>query len=167
MAAADGIRTQQAAGVSVSLLAVDPGTTESGWAELGSNGNVGSSGVFDNDLMLRIVQDWYDDLAIEMISSQGMPVGRETFETVRWIGRFQQAYYKPENVKFVLRREVQLHLCGTTKAKDANIRQALIDIFGAPGVKAKPGGTYGVKSHAWAALGVAATVRKLTTAGVR
>jgi hypothetical protein len=41
------------------------------------------------------------------------------------------------------------------RAKDANIRQALLDLIGPQGTKAQPGPTYGIKSHTWAALAVA------------
>lgn len=106
-------------------------------------------------------------LAIEMIASYGMPVGREVFETCVWIGRFQQAWHSPEDVRLVYRKDVKLHLCGTAKAKDANVRQALLDLYprtggGATpqiGTKAKPGPLYGVSSHAWPALAVAVTLR--------
>jgi hypothetical protein len=60
---------------------------------------------------------------------------------------------------------VKLHLCGTNKAKDANVRQALLDMFprtggGAVpqvGTKKEPGPLYGISTHAWPALGVAIT----------
>ncbi len=45
-------------------------------------------------------------------------------------------------------------LCNTTRAKDSNVWQALVDIYGAPGTKKNPGGTYGVRSHARAAMAV-------------
>jgi hypothetical protein len=86
-----------------------------------------------------------------------MPVGREVFETCVWIGRFQQVWRDPEAVKLVYRRDVKLHLCGNSRAKDANIRQALIDKLGPVGTKAAPGPLYGVRSHAWAAVAVAVT----------
>ena len=57
----------------------------------------------------------------------------------------------------VYRQDVKLHLCKSNKAKDGNIRQALIDKLGPQGTKKYPGPTYGIKSHAWAALGVAVT----------
>jgi len=53
------------------------------------------------------------------------------------------------------RKDIKLHLCGTNKAKDANVRQALIDCLGPPGTKKSPGPTYGIKSHLWAALALA------------
>ena len=96
-------------------------------------------------------------LAIEMIASYGMAVGREVFETCVWIGRFKQAYPDPDAVKLVYRKDVKLHLCGSARAKDANIRQALIDKLGPVGTKKAPGPLYGVTSHAWAAVAVAVT----------
>jgi hypothetical protein len=144
----------------VNILAIDPGTTESGVARY-AGGVVVDSGVVPNADLVWILQNMGPSksvLAIEWIESYGMPVGREVFETVRWIGRFQQAWHDPIGVLFVPRREVKLALCGNVRAKDANIRQALLDRVGAPGTKAKPGPTYGVKSHAWSALAVAVTV---------
>jgi hypothetical protein len=148
------------------ILAIDPGTTESGWARWDGQRVVGC-GVLPNDDLLHDLQlaeqlgDVTETLAIEMVASYGMAVGREVFETCVWIGRFQQAWHTPSSVRLVYRRDVKLHLCGTVKAKDANIRQALLDLIGPQGTKKAPGPTYGVKSHAWPALAVAATVAKL------
>lgn len=146
---------------SVSILAIDPGTLESGWVIL-SNGKVVESGVDRNEHVLFLVKSWTPALAIEMIASYGMPVGREVFETCVWIGRFVQAYRYSGLAQLIYRKDVKLHLCGTSNAKDPHIRQALIDLIGPQGVKKAPGPTYGVRSHAWAALGVAATALKLT-----
>lgn len=100
-------------------------------------------------------------LIIEQIESFGMAVGRTVFETVYWTGCFAEAFY-PNYVARVTRREIKLHLCGHSRATDANIRQALLDRFGpskdqAVGTKKAPGPLYGVKSHCWAALAVALT----------
>jgi hypothetical protein len=59
------------------------------------------------------------------------------------------------DVELIYRKDIKLFLCGTMRAKDANIRQALIDKIGPQGTKAQPGPTYGIKSHSWAALAVA------------
>lgn len=146
----------------MSLLAIDPGTTQSGFVVM-SRGKVVWAGVKPNADMLKCCAAHEGDVAIEMIESMGMAVGKETFETVRWIGRFQQAARNPEAVKLVYRKQVKLHLCGTPRAKDPNVRQALIDKFGgdsvAIGKKSAPGPLYSVKSHAWPALGVAVTAR--------
>lgn len=147
------------------ILAIDPGTTKSGWVKMCA-GTVMSSGVLENRLMLeRIRIEPAAELAIEMIQSYGMSVGKEVFETCVWIGRFIEAWHDPEAVALVYRKDVKLHLCGTTKAKDANIRQAIIDLYPATGggkvpqigVKSNPGPLYGVSSHAWPAIGVALT----------
>lgn len=59
------------------------------------------------------------------------------------------------------RRAVKLHLCGSMRAKDGNIRQALVDRFGgqaqAVGTKKAPGPLFGLSSHRWSALAVAVT----------
>jgi hypothetical protein len=142
------------------ILAIDPGTLESGWVILAGR-RVVESGVSSNADTLARIAEWPHALAIEMIASYGMPVGREVFETCVWIGRFVQAYRYSALAQLVYRKDVKTHLCGTSQAKDPHIRQALIDLIGPQGVKKAPGPTYGVKSHAWAALGVAATALKL------
>lgn len=149
------------------ILALDPGTTKSGFCLL-RDGRVINSGILPND-DLRLCLPVFGDhlLAVEMIASYGMPVGREVFETCVWIGRFLEAHGGEH--RLVYRKDVKLHLCGTTRAKDANVRQALIDAYGGNGVavgrKAAPGPLYGVKSHAWPALAVAVTVAHQLAAG--
>jgi hypothetical protein len=146
------------------LLSIDPGTDKSGWVIL-EDGRVSSSDVSPNTGVLELVSRWKEGLAIEMIAGMGMAVGQTTFDTCVWIGRFQQAYFQPDAVQFVYRRDVKLHLCGNSNAKDPNIRQALLDMFPRTGggktpqvgTKTMPGPLYGVSSHAWSALAVAVT----------
>lgn len=142
------------------ILAIDPGPKVSGTVIL-EDGVVHLATTMGNDEMvaaLRNRPDFRDEmLVIENIASYGMAVGAEVFDTCRWIGRFQQAWHTPDDVVLVYRKDVKMHLCGTPRAKDANIRQALIDKLGPQGTKKAPGPTYGVKSHAWAALAVAVT----------
>jgi hypothetical protein len=95
----------------------------------------------------------YDRCACEMIASYGMAVGSSTFETCVWIGRFSEI--ARVDVELIFRKDIKLFLCGTMRAKDANIRQALLDLIGPQGTKKTPGPTYGIKSHTWAALAVA------------
>jgi hypothetical protein len=97
-----------------------------------------------------------DVLAVEMIASYGMAVGASVFDTCIWIGRFVQAW-DPRPHALVYRRDVKLHLCGSARAKDANVRQALLDLYGdgtrqtACGVKSKPGPLYGIKKDEYQA----------------
>jgi hypothetical protein len=85
-----------------------------------------------------------------------MAVGQETFRTVAGIGWFASLLSDFERpLRLVPRRAVKMHLCNSMRAKDANVRQALIDRFGKVGTKKQPGKLYGVATHYWAALGVA------------
>jgi len=142
------------------IFAIDPGTEQSGLVIM-VDGRVTSAGIHANAEVLDELRIHASTpVAIEMIASYGMAVGKEVFETCLWIGRFLQVA-GADRVRLVYRKDVKLHLCGTPRAKDANIRQALIDKWGgkaaAVGTSKKPGPLYGVKSHAWAALGVAVT----------
>ncbi len=152
------------------ILAIDPGTTQSAWVLFDSDyGPIISKGLAPNNAVLKMLEQWGDSdvhLAIEMIASYGMPVGREVFETCVWIGRFAQAW--GDNRSMVYRKDVKMHLCGNNRAKDSNIRQALSDLMTerywhgggknpAVGIKSDPGPCYGVSKDIWAALGVAVT----------
>jgi hypothetical protein len=152
------------------INAIDPGCAESAWLvyDNASMKGIEGFGKESNDevraLMSRAV--WpnkyhADHLAIEMIASYGMPVGKEVFETVLWIGRFIEVWGGPFTL--IYRKDVKLHLCGSVRAKDSNIRQALIDRFGAPGTKANPGMTYGISKDVWSALAVAVTFEDKST----
>ena len=148
----------------MSVLAIDPGNEWSAFVLMQDDGSIGHGLESNDDLLMRLENMTWDErptMAIEMIASYGMPVGREVFETCVWIGRFIQEW-EPCPHQIVYRREVKLHLCNSARAKDANVRQALIDLYGgtkrkAVGVKAKPGPLYGVRKDIWAALGVAVT----------
>jgi hypothetical protein len=147
--------------VSRNLLAIDPGNTESAYVILDGSRLIEFAKVENDVLLARLpfFRDAANELAIEMIASYGMAVGREVFETCVWIGRFIQAWDRP--FTRVYRKDVKLHLCGQPRAKDGNIRQALIDKYGgkeaAIGKKKTPGPLYGVSADVWAALAVAVT----------
>lgn len=154
-------------GTRTTVLAIDPGTTESAFV-VWDGERVGEMGIVPNNRLRDTLDFWCIDhsedgpdwCAIEMVEhyGTGMPAGREVFETCVWIGRFQEVFAGGNDVVTLLpRRKVKMHLCGSMRAKDANVRQALIDRFGPPGTKKNPGELYGVKSHLWAALAVAVT----------
>ncbi len=97
-------------------------------------------------------------VVIEDIECFGMAVGSSVFMTVRWSGRFQEiCEYYGIKCDFLKRSEIKLNLCHSKKAKNPNVRQALIDRYGSPGTKKKPGKLYGVKTHIWSALAVCVT----------
>lgn len=144
------------------LLAIDPGPDQSAFVryDLETRAPVEWAKLPNDTLLTAIGAMEADELAIEMIASYGMPVGAETFDTCVWIGRMIERWAAP-GWMLVYRREVKLHLCGNVRAKDGNVRQALIDRYDgkalAVGRKASPGPLYGISGDVWAALGVAIT----------
>lgn len=169
-------------------IGIDPGTRETGVATLLGD-TVPDSGILPNEelpaWLENLLRDYRDTAAvteirigIEMIACYGMPVGKDVFETILWIGHFITRFStlaappcKPQSpamaIRKVYRMQVKSHLCHSAKAKDPNIRQAIIDLFPPSGggrtpqigTNPQPGPLYGIKSHAWAALGVALTAR--------
>lgn len=161
----------------MTILALDPGNTQSGYAIIEMpEFQLMDFGKIENTTLIRSFADgsvsYYDlssidAVAIEMVASYGMAVGREIFDTCVWIGRFHQAADHP-NTHYVYRKQEKEILCGSLKAKDANIRQALIDRYAkhdlknGKGTKAKPDIFYGVSKDVWAAIAVGVTYYELT-----
>lgn len=140
------------------ILAIDPGNIESAYVLMDTETYKPLEfGKIDNTQMLfKIKELEYDKLIVEMIASYGMAVGASVFDTCVWIGRFIQARKCPE-FEYIYRKEEKMNLCYTMKAKDSNIRQALIDRFGEVGTKKNPGFFYGFKKDIWAAFAVGTT----------
>lgn len=150
------------------LLAIDPGTVASGWVVMDRKTRRPLSFGKDQneDLVQAIIaeQIWAPELVVEMLTSYGAPVGRETLETCVWVGRFlQAATMKNVNALTMNRFDVKLELIGSPRTNDSMIRAYLVDRFayGVPnlgkGTKAEPGWFYGFKADIWQAyaLGVA------------
>ena len=89
----------------------------------------------------------------------GMPAGRTVFDTCYESGRFIEIIYHctRQEAHSMLRASVKTIICGTPRAKDSNVIQALKDRFGDKGTKKNPGWFYGFKADCWQAyaLGVA------------
>jgi len=138
------------------LLAIDPGTTESAYVLYCTTENKIIEFLKEsNEKLLFRIENILDpdEAVIEKVASYGMPIGESTMQTIFWSGKFAQALsFCP--VHRITRKEVVVHLCGTVRAKDSNVRQALIDRFGDPGTKKNPGPTYGIVEDVWAALAV-------------
>lgn len=151
----------------MSILAIDPGPEYSAFVGLETETlEITRSGKVPNAELLSGLEVHsrdgdFERVVIEMVACYGMPVGKSVFDTCIWEGRFMQAWGHDDRLTGIYRREVKLHLCNSVRAKDSNVRQALIDKFGgktkAIGRKATPGPLYGIKADMWAALGVAVT----------
>lgn len=159
------------------VLAIDPGPEMSAWCIYDAyDGRPVVWATDENYIVLSMLEEAGvhgrgNDFAscevcvIEMIASYGMPVGKEVFETVLWIGRYDQEWMRGicsggERAELVYRMDVKTHLCHSAKATDSNIRQALIDRFGpgkekAIGLKNSPGPLYKMDEHCRSALAVA------------
>lgn len=124
----------------MTILAVDPGPTYSALVSWDGEKIVAVS-LLPNDEARRqmrtfCVLDGLRIVAVEMIACYGMPVGKEVFETCLQIGRMQQICENERRpCRLVYRLQVKQHLCHDTRAKDSNIRQALLDRFGPQGNK--------------------------------
>lgn len=155
------------------IFAIDPGPEKSGWVAF-SDGQLGAGGHFDNGVVrlelegiirAAVIQRRPVILVQEMVACYGMAVGKTVFETCTWIGRFEQFFetgcsnkgVRGWHTQRITRPEIKVHLCNSMRAKDGNVKQALIDRLGPVGTKANPGPLYGVKSHVWSALAVAVT----------
>ena len=140
-------------------MAIDPGPKES--AYVAWDGRLVDFGIRPNaDYLSFGFRGAFPSgcpVVIEKVECYGMPVGETIFETVFFTGRLAQHFEKTHAVHRIPRRQVKLHICGTCRAKDANIRQALIDRIGEPGTKKAPGPTYGLRKDLWQALALAVT----------
>ena len=154
------------------ILAIDPGTTDSAYVLMNDDYTIKNRNFykFKNELVLKTIKDIggiYDDgmtVVIEMVASYGMGVGQEVFDTCVWIGRFTQAAIDAGcPVHYVFRMEEKMTLCHNSKARDSNIRQALIDRFAkidkknGKGTKKNPDVFYGFSKDIWAAYAVGVT----------
>lgn len=147
------------------IFAIDPGNKESGYAFISMpDFQLLDFGKVDNQSLLQdipFIATQADSFAIEMVASYGMPVGKDVFETCVWIGRFIQNAGIEHH--FVYRKDEKLCLCGSLKAKDSNIRQALIDRYAkfdfknGKGTKKNPDTFYGVSKDVWQAIAVGVT----------
>jgi hypothetical protein len=138
------------------VVGIDPGPDQSAYVEFDGS-RVWRRGIVANKELQDMISFFgQSPIFIEMIASYGMAVGASVFNTCVAIGWLEcEANARGLKAQRVFRKDIKLHLCQSPRAKDANVRQALIDRLGPQGTKKQPGPTYGVKSHEWAALAVA------------
>ena len=156
------------------ILAIDPGNMESGYAviempifEIRECGKIENKELLKRITELSITGDIYDfdALAIEMVASYGMAVGKDVFETCVWSGRFIERWYSLFDAPYyyIYRKDEKMTLCHSMKANDSNIRRALIDRYAkhdlknGKGTKKNPDVFYGVSKDMWSAIAVGVT----------
>jgi hypothetical protein len=130
------------------VLALDPGTRETAFIIGDSRQKLPlHKGKWDNETILDCIANGRESFAsaqsmvIEMVGhyGTGMAVGKEVFETCIWIGRFHEAWKRRmgSDPARLLRKTVCGHVCNSGRAKDKNIRQAIIDRYGGEVKKCK------------------------------
>ena len=159
------------------ILAIDPGNKQSAYVVIDKDLKPIQFAKVDNEKLMKLIKsgefNGCNHLAIEMIASYGMAVGKTVFETCVWIGIFMEALKTEYGLKatWVYRKDVKMNVCNSTRAKDSNVMQALIDRF-APntrnkgkGVKAEPVFFYGFRADVWSAFSVAVTYADMKERG--
>ena len=151
------------------ILAIDPGTTESGWVLYDPNcaqpaydfAKERNAVVFQRLIERRFADN--PTVVIEHFVSRGNRLGEDSLETIRWATRFESAVWFTTGAAphLVTRRTVQMWICESL-ADDAGIRRTLTDRFGperkvAVGSRAKPGPLFGLPPDCWQALALAIT----------
>ena len=149
------------------IIAIDPGTTETAFVicNLANNNKpiIENAKKWNNADVINHIQSCknFDKMLIEMVACYGMPVGKSVFETVLFIGRLIQICKDRKlDCELVYRKDIKMSICGTTRAKDSNIAQALVDKY-APmvsnhgkGTKKVPGYFFGFKADIWQAFAI-------------
>lgn len=152
------------------IFAVDPGNERSAYVSMREDDYKPLDfGKFDNELvreklLLVCAEQTVSTVVIERVASYGMAVGATVFETCEWVGRFAEiAHSNNIPVEYVYRKDEKITLCHNLRAKDANIRRALIDRFAkhdlnnGRGTKNNPDWFSGFAADVWSAYAVGTT----------
>lgn len=141
------------------ILAIDPGSTRSGWVLLDGE-RVTDAGDTDNETVRGILRmtgrEWEAVVIEEMVSWGGIP-RPSTITTAIWIGRFIEAAL-PVPTTLLRRQSVMKALRvphQATAKQDAAVRELLIDRWGGGSARTKGHVLYAVTGDAWQALALA------------
>ena len=89
------------------IMAIDPGNTESGYVIMEGYKPVEFGKISNGDLIQKISMMDTDQkrcpeaMAIEMVASYGLPVGKDVFDTCVWVGRFWQECWNTQTTPFM------------------------------------------------------------------
>ncbi len=150
------------------ILAIDPGTTQSGWVLLDGS-RILDAAIEDNAAVRARLRDWHDGarvgevpflgaVVVERIEPRyGLNVGWETIRTCEFVGALGEAAH-PLPVALLRRSDILRHLGVAARgAADPGVRAALMDRWGGAASVRKGGPLHGITTHLWAALSVAVT----------
>ena len=145
------------------IIGIDPGPIKSAYVVWDGKvihefGKVENVPTLIEDLDRLEHEHSIDEMVIEEIKNYGLPAGDTILKTVLWSGRLGEAWGW-DCLDFIMRKTIAAHLCGSARAKDGNIRQALIDRF-EPDLqpRQRPKGMLkGISADVWQALAVCTT----------
>lgn len=142
------------------ILGIDPGPTQSAYVLWDSmSEEIKDMGQHPNDIFRTAVlnlqySEIVDVCVIEDMAFYGKIMNRESFETLKYIGRLQEIFNKSHELVYF--PDIAMHFCNSRSGvKTSNINAVLVDRFGGKGTAKRPGKLYGVKEHIWSALAVA------------
>lgn len=158
------------------ILGIDPGNIQSAYVLTDNDLNIHKFEKKSNEALIEEFEAmlilYSPKVAIEMIASYGMAVGKEVFETCVFIGQLKESCRRVGiEPTYIYRKDEKVNLCNNMKAKDTNIRRALIDRFAkhdftnGKGTKKNPDVFYGFKADIWAAMAVTVTYHDLYLKG--
>jgi hypothetical protein len=151
------------------ILAIDTGTSETGYCLIGEDYTPQEFGKVANETMLTIIETFclgYSDptIVVEDFESFGQGLSPYLKTAIEWNGRFIQAAHSlGVSAERVTRREEKKHLLGGIKGNDKNIKYPLIERFAkfdlktGKGTKKNPDFFYGFAADVWSAFAVGVT----------
>lgn len=149
-------------GLQQQVIAVDPGPNISGWCCYSANDII--AGVDENAVVLALIQSTGSSaLVLERVQNYGRILGKSTFDTIYWTGRFAQAGYdRGHTVQRMYFADVREHFCGRrSKVKERDVWLTIVERYGghatAVGTRKAPGSIGHVKGHARSAFALALT----------
>lgn len=167
------------------ILSVDTGTLQSAYVQYDIEfSEILAFGKVENGALLDLIEELRcDHLALEMFKSYGNILGDSVLQSCVWLGRFIERWQVCTNYRgeftMIPRKTIVNAICHNPRAKDSNVRQALIDIFNthpkaalgeripAIGSSKNKGPLYGISKDVWSALAVALAFKDLRTNEVK
>jgi len=160
------------------ILAVDPGPVNSAWVIWDGSEIVDFDKCENESLMMRVSNCFLyleeggggllkpctmlcdgDEMVIEQLACYGKPIGRSILDTAFYSGRLADRWEVATGriAHLLERRTVKMHLTGSAKTKDKDIRQALLNRFelGLTPRQRPQGMLKGISHDVWSALAVA------------
>ena len=138
----------------MNILGIDPGSDQTAFLLFNTDDEtILEKGILENEEFISFLSalNGYHNVAVETIQCYGMPVGKDIIDTCIMIGRIVQAL----GVTYCFlypRPKIKASITGMTRAKDSDVRRALIARFGGT-KKGEP--LNGVSKDMWSALAVA------------